>query len=183
MSKFTCAPANSNCAAVRGAKGRDKRVITSLYLNENELEALNHRLQAKLKVVHANEQRWEEVQTEDAEYLLVAYGSVARTCKTVLKEARDQGLKVGLFRPISLWPYPLQRLRELSEGKRAILTVEMSAGQMIEDVRLAVQDRCPVEFYGRTGGVMPLPDEILEALRGVAFTYRGVEEGVEFRYL
>jgi 2-oxoglutarate/2-oxoacid ferredoxin oxidoreductase subunit alpha len=169
--------------ATRGAKNRSKRIVTSLFLNETELEVLNWRLQEKLGRIRANEQRWEEVQTEDAEYLLVAYGTVARTCRTVLKEARSQGLKVGLFRPISLWPYPLERLRALSVGKQAILTVEMSAGQMLQDVQLAVQDRCPVDFYGRMGGVMPLPDEILEALRGVAFTYRGLEEGVESRYL
>ena len=94
----------------------------------------------------------------------MAYGSVGRTCKTVLKEARAEGIKVGLLRPISLWPYPQPRLREIAAGKRGILVAEMSAGQMLEDVRLAVEGRCPVAFYGRTGGVMPLPDEILDAL-------------------
>ncbi len=94
----------------------------------------------------------------------MAYGSVGRTCKTVVKEARAEGIKVGLLRPISLWPYPQPRLRELAAGKRGILVAEMSAGQMLEDVRLAVEGRCPVAFYGRTGGVMPLPDETLDAL-------------------
>jgi 2-oxoglutarate ferredoxin oxidoreductase subunit alpha len=168
--------------AVRGKAGREKRIITSLFLKESELEALNRRLQAKLQTIREAEQRWEEYQVEDAEYLLVAYGSVARTCKTVIKEARAQGLQVGLFRPISLWPFPYEHLEKVAEGKRAILTVEMSAGQMIEDVRLAVHDRIPIEFYGRMGGVMPLPDEILEALRGVAFTHRPLEFGVESRY-
>jgi 2-oxoglutarate ferredoxin oxidoreductase subunit alpha len=153
--------------AVRGAAGRDKRIVTSLFLNENELEALNWRLQAKLRIIEEEERRWEELETADAEFLLVAYGTVGRTCKTVLREARSEGIKVGLFRPISLWPYPWPRLRALAAGKRAILVAEMSAGQMLEDVRLAVEGRCPVEFYGRMGGVMPLPDEILEALRGV----------------
>ena len=140
-------------------------------------------MQAKLKVIEEAEQRWEEVQTVDAEYLLVAYGTVGRTCKTVMREAWAQGINVGLFRPISLWPFPYARLREVSAGKHAILVTEMSAGQMLEDVRLAVGERCPVEFYGRNGGVIPLPDEILEALRGVVFTYRPFEDGVESRYM
>lgn len=168
--------------AVRGRQGRERRIITSLFLKEPELEALNRRLQEKLQTIRENEQRWEEYQIEDAEYLLVAYGSVARTCKTVIKEARKEGIKAGLFRPITLWPYPSDALARAAEGKRALLTVEMSAGQMLEDVRLAVKDRVPTEFYGRMGGVMPLPDEVLEALRGVAFAHRPLELGVESRY-
>src|SRR5512139_2746296 len=158
--------------AVRGAKGRERRIITSLFLQEPLLEALNRRLQAKLQTIRENEQRWEEYQVEDAEYLLVAYGTVARTCKTVIKEARKEGLKVGLFRPISLWPFPYEPLARVAEGKMALLTVEMSAGQMLEDVRLAVKDRVPVEFYGRMGELMPLQEEVLEALNGVSFAYR-----------
>ena len=158
--------------AVRGAKGRPKNIINSLFLKEEELEALNHKLQAKLKVITEQEQRWEELQTADAEYLLVAYGTVGRTCKTVVREARAQGLPVGLFRPISLWPYPAPRLIELAKQARAVLVVEMSAGQMLEDVKLAVQGRCPVEFYGRMGGVMVLPDEVVDALHNVVSTHR-----------
>ena len=158
--------------AVRGAKGRPKNIITSLFLKEEELEALNHKLQAKLKVITEQEQRWEELQTADAEYLLVAYGTVGRTCKTVVREARAQGLPVGLFRPISLWPYPAPRLIELAKQARAVLVVEMSAGQMLEDVKLAVQGRCPVEFYGRMGCVMVLPDEVVDALHNVVSTHR-----------
>jgi 2-oxoglutarate ferredoxin oxidoreductase subunit alpha len=153
--------------AVRGAAGRPKRIITSLFLKEEELEALNRRLQAKLKVIEEQEKRWEEVETADAAYLLVAYGTVGRTCKTVVREAREQGIKAGLFRPISLWPFPAPRLAELAQQVRAMLVVEMSAGQMLEDVRLAVEGRCPVKFYGRLGGVVPLPDEILEALQDI----------------
>jgi 2-oxoglutarate ferredoxin oxidoreductase subunit alpha len=154
--------------ATRGAAGRSKNIITSLYLNEDDLEALNRRLQAKLRIIERAEKRWEEVQTSDAEFLLVAYGTVGRTCKTVVREARSLGLRVGLFRPISLWPFPLARLRELASGIRGVLVAEMSAGQMLEDVRLAVQGQCPVEFYGRMGGVMPLPDEILQEMRRIA---------------
>jgi 2-oxoglutarate ferredoxin oxidoreductase subunit alpha len=167
--------------AVRGAKGRGHNIVTSLYLNEPELEALNHRLQAKLRLIESQERRWEEMETADADYLLVAYGTVGRTCKTVLREAREQGMKVGLFRPISLWPFPWPRLRELAARMRGMLVVEMSAGQMLEDVRLATLDRCPIEFYGRMGGVVPLPDEILDALQGAAFAPSTSVEGVALR--
>jgi len=158
--------------ATRGAAGRPKNVITSLFLGAERLEAWNKRLQAKLKTISENEKRWEEVDTDDAEYLIVAFGTVGRTCKTVIHEARAEGLKVGLLRPISLWPFPSPRLRELAEHVQAMLVVEMNAGQMLNDVKLAVEGRCPVEFYGRLGGIIPLPDEILAALRGVASTYR-----------
>ncbi len=158
--------------ATRGAAGRPRNIITSLYLEEDELEAVNRRLQAKLRLIEEEERRWEEVAIADAEYLLVAYGTVGRTCKTVVREAREQGMRVGLFRPISLWPFPWPRLRELAQGTRGVLVVEMSAGQMLEDVRLAVQSQCPVSFYGRTGGVIPLPDEIMEALRGLVYAGR-----------
>ena len=158
--------------ATRGAKGRSKNIITSLYLNEIELEALNRRLQTKLETISKHEQRWEEVETADAEYLLVAFGTVGRTCKNALREAREQGFKVGLFRPISLWPFPMQRLGELSRQVHKILVVEMNAGQMLEDVRLAVEGRCRVVFYGRMGGSIPLSDEILEALHEGVFDPR-----------
>jgi 2-oxoglutarate/2-oxoacid ferredoxin oxidoreductase subunit alpha len=163
--------------ATRGAAGRPKNIVTSLFLNEDDLEALNRRLQAKLKVIEEAEKRWEEVETSDAEFLLTAYGTVGRTCKSVVREAREQGLKAGLFRPISLWPFPFPRLRELARRVRAILVVEMSAGQMLEDVRLAVEGRCPVQFYGRMGGVMPLPDEILEELQRLSLTHAAPAAG------
>jgi len=153
--------------AVRGASGRPKRIITSLFLNEHDLEALNLRLQAKLRVIEQNERRWEELDTDDAEYLVVAFGTVGRTCKTVLRAARREGIRVGLYRPISLWPFPSPRLHALARQVRAMLVVEMNAGQMLEDVRLAVEGQCPVEFYGRMGGVTPLPEEILQALQRV----------------
>ncbi len=147
--------------ALTGAKGREHNIITSLYLVEEELEEVNLRLQAKLKEIAANEVRWKEYSTEDAEILLVAFGTVGRICQTVVREARRQGLKVGLLRPITVWPFPSARLAELAGQVKGMLVVEMSAGQMVEDVRLAVEGRCPVHFYGRMGGVIPLPDEIL----------------------
>jgi 2-oxoglutarate ferredoxin oxidoreductase subunit alpha len=169
--------------AVRGAQGRPHHIITSLYLKESELEALNGRLQAKLRLIEQNEKQWEEIATADAEYLLVAFGTVGRTCKSVLREARAQGIKAGLYRPISLWPFPSPRLAELARQVRAMLVVEMNAGQMLQDVNLAVTGRCPVAFFGRTGGVVPLPDEIYDALQRVACTYQRIAEGTATRYV
>jgi 2-oxoglutarate ferredoxin oxidoreductase subunit alpha len=150
--------------ALTGAEGRDPNIITSLYLGAENLEGVNLRLQAKLREIAANELRWQEYSTEDAELLLVAFGTVGRVCQTVVREAREQGLKVGLLRPITLWPFPSERIAQLAQKVRGILTVEMNAGQMLEDVRLAVEGRCPVSFYGRMGGPIPLPDEILPEL-------------------
>jgi 2-oxoglutarate ferredoxin oxidoreductase subunit alpha len=155
-------PASERAAwALTGAKGRQPNIITSLYLVEEEMEQVNLRLQAKLKEIAANEVRWKEYETDDAEVLLVAFGTIGRICQTVVREARRKGLRVGLLRPITVWPFPSARLAELSRQVRAMLAVEMSAGQMVEDVRLAVEGRCPVHFYGRMGGIIPLPDEIL----------------------
>ncbi len=150
--------------ALTGAKGRKPNVISSLYLVEEELERVNLRLQAKLREIAANEVRWKEYSTEDADLLLVAFGTVGRVCQTVVREARAKGLKVGLLRPITVWPFPSARIAELAGQVRGILVVEMNAGQMLEDVRLAVEGRCPVHFYGRMGGIIPLPDEILSQL-------------------
>jgi 2-oxoglutarate ferredoxin oxidoreductase subunit alpha len=154
--------------AVSGAKGRDPNVVTSLYPGSEKLETLNLRLQAKLAEIKRNEARSVEVATEDADLLLVAYGTAGRICVSVLREARKQGLKVGLFRPQTLWPYPAERLSELAEQVKGILVVEMSAGQMLEDVQRVVQGRVPVRFHGRMGGVIPMVDEILADVESLA---------------
>jgi 2-oxoglutarate ferredoxin oxidoreductase subunit alpha len=150
--------------ALTGAQGRDHRVISSLYLGGENLEATNLRLQAKLREIAKNEVRYREYLTDDAEFLLVAFGTVGRICRTVARQARALGLKVGLLRPVSLWPFPSARIAELASRVKAILVVEMNAGQMLEDVRLAVEGRAPIRFYGRMGGVVPFPDEILSEL-------------------
>ncbi len=111
--------------------------------------------------------RFKEYETGDAELLLIAFGTVGRICRTVVREARADGLKVGLLRPVTLWPFPSGRIAELAEEVESILVVEMNAGQMVEDVQLAVRDRAPVHFYGRTGGVVPFPDEILAKLQAL----------------
>jgi len=150
--------------ALTGAKGRPPNIVTSLYLGAENLERVNLRLQAKLREIEASEVRFKELETEDAEVLLVAFGTVGRVCQTVVREAREQGIKVGLLRPVTLWPFPAARINELASQVKAMLVVEMNAGQMVDDVKMAVAGRCPVEFYGRMGGVFPLPDDILPEL-------------------
>lgn len=159
--------------ALRGAKGREHRILTSLNLTAEGLEQSNLRLQARLAEVRKNEVRWEEVMAADADLLLVAFGTVGRICKSAMRLAREAGIKVGLLRPISLWPYPEKRLRELAGQVRDILVVEMNAGQMLLDVQAAVAGRTPVHFYGRLGGVVPLPDEIYEQMAKVASSFSG----------
>jgi 2-oxoglutarate ferredoxin oxidoreductase subunit alpha len=162
--------------ALTGAKGRKPNIVNSLYLGAENLERVNLRLQARLKEIAANEVRWKEYSTEDADLLLVAFGTVGRVCQTVVREAREQGMKVGLLRPVSLWPFPSARLAELAQQVRGMLVVEMNAGQMLEDVRLAVEGRCPIKFYGRMGGVIPLPDDILPELDKLDAKYAGGKE-------
>jgi 2-oxoglutarate ferredoxin oxidoreductase subunit alpha len=150
--------------ALTGAKGRTKNIITSLYLGSERLESVNQRLQAKLERIKANEVRYETMLAADAEILVVAFGSIGRIAKTAVNEARRQGVRVGLLRPISLFPFPFDPLITLSRQVKAVLVVEMNAGQMIDDVRLVVREQVPVEFYGRTGGVVPMPDEIKDQI-------------------
>lgn len=150
--------------ALTGARGRGPNTISSLYLGAENLERANLGLQAKLAEIAANEVRFKEHETGDAELLLVAFGTVGRICQSAVREARAKGLKVGLLRPLTLWPFPSARLAELSEQVRGMLVVEMNAGQMVEDVRLAALGRCEVAFHGRTGGVFTMPDAILGEL-------------------
>ena len=121
----------------------------------------------KFKAIEATDDRSKELLLEDAEIAIIAFGTAGRVAQSAIKAAREEGINVGLMRPISLYPYPYGRVAEISEQVRAILVVEMSGGQMIEDVKLAVEGRVPVSFYGRMGGVVPLPDEVLEEIRKV----------------
>ncbi len=150
--------------ALTGAKGRPKNVITSLFLGAVNLERVNLGLQATLKQIVANEVRYETFMADDAEILITSYGTAARIVRTAIRRAREQGIKVGLFRPITVFPFPYAELQEAAQGKQ-ILDVELNAGQMLEDVRLAVHDKVPVTFYGKMGGVVPLPDDILEEIK------------------
>ena len=146
---------------------RERNIITSLDLDPQRQEVFNHKLQAKYKKIEENEVRFEEIQTEDAEYLFVAYGTSSRICQKSMQLAREKGIKVGLFRPITLFPFPSDRLAELGKQVKGILSVEMSAGQMIEDVKLAVECNVPVEHFGRMGGIIPSPGEVVEALEQI----------------
>ena len=151
--------------ALTGADGRPARVVRSLHLLPEELERHNRHLQAKYATIEEREIRWAGERLEDAEIAIVAYGTAARVARTAIDRAREHGLAVGLFRPITLWPFPSDALAALAPRLRAILVVELSAGQMVEDVRLAVAGRTPVLFHGRTGGIVPTPGEVVDALR------------------
>jgi 2-oxoglutarate ferredoxin oxidoreductase subunit alpha len=145
-------------------KGRERNIITSLFMQPEKMEEVNLHLQEKYRLMQENEVRYEEFDVDDADVLLVAFGLVARICQKAMQLAREKGLRVGLLRPITLFPYPSKRLAELSSKVGAVLTVEMNSGQMLEDVRLAVEGRCPVHFKGRMGGMIPSPEEVLEAI-------------------
>ena len=154
--------------ALTGCKGREKNIIRSLYLLAGPLEARNLILQKKYREIEANEQRHAELLLDDAEIIVVAYGTVARIAQTGITKAREQGVRVGLFRPITLYPYPKDALSALANQAKAFLVLEMSAGQMVEDVELAVKGRVPVEFQGWLGGRVPTPTEITNKIKEVA---------------
>ncbi len=152
--------------AANGRKGLRKRnVVTSLELESSRMEVINEELQAKYRQIEENETRWEEIDTEDSDYLIISFGSVARISTKAKELAAEEGLKVGILRPITLWPFPSEAIRKAAEGKKGILVVELNAGQMIEDVRLAVHDSLPVKHFGRMGGIIPSPSEIVNALK------------------
>jgi len=144
---------------------RKRNIITSLALEAEVMENINLKLQAKYREIEQNEVRFEAHHCEDADYVLVAFGSIARICEKAMEMAREEGYKVGVLRPITLFPFPTNPIKKLSQKVKGFLTVEMSAGQMVEDVRLTVNGAVPVEFYGRMGGIVPSAEEILAALK------------------
>ncbi|HCT31076.1 MAG TPA: 3-methyl-2-oxobutanoate dehydrogenase subunit beta [Bacteroidales bacterium] len=143
---------------------RKHNIITSLELDSSRQEKFNHKLMEKYKTISENEVRFEEIQCKDAEYIFIAYGSSSRICQKAIEIARAKGIKVGLLRPITLFPYPTKKIQSILGQLKGILTVEMSAGQMVEDVRLAVEGKVPVEHFGRLGGMIPTPNEVVSAL-------------------
>jgi 2-oxoglutarate/2-oxoacid ferredoxin oxidoreductase subunit alpha len=153
--------------ALTGAAGRPARVIKSIDLDPEVLERRNLDLQDKYREIARRETRWEGWQLGDADLVIVAYGTAARVARTAVARARENGIRVGLFRPITLWPFPSHELARLSRHIGGILAVELSSGQMVEDVRLAVEGRCPVAFHGRMGGLVPTPDEVMGALKAL----------------
>jgi 2-oxoglutarate ferredoxin oxidoreductase subunit alpha len=151
--------------ALGGAAGRPPRVVRSLHLKPEDLEAHNRHLQAKFAAMAEREVRHASEHLEDADLVIVAYGTAARVARTAIARARAEGLRAGLLRPISLWPFPSAAVRAAAGRARGILVVELSAGQMVEDVRLAVEGAVPVAFEGRTGGMVPSPGQVVTALR------------------
>lgn len=146
-------------------KGRQPNIITSLELQPEKMEERNLHLQRKYQTIRENEVRYETTMCDDADYLIVAFGSAARISEKAIELARKEGIKVGLLRPITLWPFPTNEVAAAAEGKKGVLSVEINAGQMVEDIRLAVNGKVPVEHFGRLGGIVPDPDEIVKALK------------------
>lgn len=144
---------------------RDANIMTSLELKSEVMEQRNLKLQQKYAEVKQNEVRYEMTQCDDADYIFVAFGSAARISEKAMELAREEGLRVGLFRPITLWPFPEKQIEALAKGKKGILSVEINAGQMIEDVKLATHGMVPVSHFGRLGGIVPDPDEIVNSLK------------------
>lgn len=146
-------------------KDRKPNIITSLELKPDAMEKNNLRFQAKYRKIEENEVRFEEIMCDDAEYLIIAFGSLSRIGLKALETMRAEGIKVGMLRPITLWPFPTNEISKYADKVKDMLVVEINAGQMVEDVRLAVNGRIPVEHFGRLGGIVPDPDEIVEAMK------------------
>ncbi|MBQ1882943.1 MAG: 3-methyl-2-oxobutanoate dehydrogenase subunit beta, partial [Bacteroidales bacterium] len=152
-------------AATGRPKTRKPNVITSLELDPAKMEEINIRIQKKYAEIQEKEVRFEEFMLEDAEYAICAFGSAARIAKKAIEDARKEGIKVGLLRPITLWPFPYKEIEALSNKVKGILSLEINAGQMVEDIRLAVNGKIPVNHYGRLGGIIPAPDEVVRELK------------------
>lgn len=155
-------------AATGKPASRPPNVITSLYIEPEKMEMINHTLQAKYKQLQEEEVRYEDYLTEDADIVLTAFGLSSRICQKAVDLAREQGIKAGLLRPITLFPFPEKKIAEIAETAKVFLDVEMNAGQMVEDVRLAVNGKKPVYFKGRMGGIIPSPEEILHEIEQIS---------------
>lgn len=152
-------------ATIGRTPDRNPNILTSLELKPEVMEARNIHMQEKYQLIKDTEVRFETQQCEDADYIIVSFGSAARIGEKAVEIARAQGIKVGLFRPITLWPFPSSQIADMAKGKKGILVSEINAGQMVDDVRLAVNGTLPVEHFGRLGGIVPEPEEIVEALK------------------
>lgn len=164
MVDFKVDPEKKPWAATGWKPGDDpakRAVINSLYINTEELTIHNNNLQATYREIEKNEVMYEAYMTEDADYVITAFGTVARIAKSAINELREQGIKVGLFRPITVWPYPYKELAEASKNAKALLDVEANEGQMLQDVKLAINGAKPVEYFGHCGSLMPTTDEIV----------------------
>ncbi len=148
--------------ATTGKRGRKNNILTSLQLDPAVMEAHNIHLQEKYKEIREREVRFEKYLCDDAEYLIVAFGSAARLAQKAIEIMRQEGIRVGLLRPITLWPFPSKEIRNMAEQVKSIFCLEINAGQMVDDIRLAIEGRVPVKQYGRMGGIVPTPEEIVE---------------------
>jgi 2-oxoglutarate ferredoxin oxidoreductase subunit alpha len=157
--------------ALTGCKGREKNIIRSLYLLAGPLETRNIILQKKYREIEAHEQRHAEFMLDGAEIIIVAYGTAGRVAQTSIAKAREEGIPVGLFRPITLYPYPRDAMSSRIAQAKVFLVLEMSAGQMLEDVQLVVEGKVPVEFQGWLGGRVPNPSEVTEKIQEMAKKY------------
>ena len=162
--------------ALRADTATRKNLLTSIWLEPDELEHHVRKLEAKYEAAQHQEVRFEAIETADAALILVGYGIVARILKSVVRQARSEGIPVGLLRPITLFPFPTEQIRDLAHSALAFLVSELSTGQMVEDVRLAVEGRKPVEFYGRVGGNLPSAEDLLGVIRNLAIRYSLVRE-------
>jgi 2-oxoglutarate/2-oxoacid ferredoxin oxidoreductase subunit alpha len=146
---------------------RERNIITSLYIQPEKMEEINLSLQAKYRKIEEDEVRYEEIMIDDAEVILVAFGLTARICQKAVDLAREKGLKVGLLRPITVYPFPSKVISSLAEKVQFMLDVELNAGQMVEDVRLSVNGKCPVHFIGRMGGMILSPEDVVEEVEHI----------------
>ena len=146
---------------------RKKNIVNSLYIDPQELEDVVDKRYERYAQIEKTEARCEEYLTDDADVVLVAFGITARICKTAVNAAREAGIRAGLIRPITLWPFPKEAIGKTADTAKAFISVEMSKGQMVDDVRLAVNGKRPVEFYGRTGGMIPTPEAVLEHIKAL----------------
>jgi len=160
-------PVDHTSWAVRGDAETRANLVSSIFLEPDELEEHNFKLDRKYKEIEKNEVLYEEYKTDDAELLVVAYGVVSRIVYSTIDQARAEGLKVGLLRPITVWPFPSEAIAAHAPKVKAMLAVELSTGQMVDDVKLAVEGACPVHFYGRCGGMVPGGEEIVEQYRKI----------------
>jgi len=151
--------------ALTGAEGREQNIVRSLWLKEGVLEELNNKLQARYRQIEKDEVLCEQYEVETAEIVVIAYGVAARIVRSAVDKAREEGIKVGWIRPITLWPFPTEQISRAADELRIFLTVEMNCGQMLEDVKLAVAGKAPVLFYGRAGGSIPTVEQVLEKIK------------------
>jgi 2-oxoglutarate ferredoxin oxidoreductase subunit alpha len=154
--------------AVTGAIGRQRRVLSSIDLQPELEEKTNYRLLERWYEAQEKELRYREYYLDDADFVIIGFGTAGRVALSAVRAARSEGIKVGLLRPITLNPFPITQIKDLAHKAQAILVVEMNSGQMLDDVRLAAENQCPVEFYGRMGGIVPFPDEILDEIRRIS---------------